>query len=145
MRAFPQLTSKKQVRPFLGLTGYYRKFIPEYATIAVPLTDLTRKSSPNRVVWTHECTRAFEDLKNCLFTTPALHSPDFTKPFILQTDASERGIGAVLSQHDTDGTDHLVSYYSCKLLKREEKYTTVEKECLAISDAINAFKVFLLG
>ena len=112
VRSFPQPTSKKQVRAFLGLTGYYRKFIPEFATTAAPLTDLTRKSSPNRVVWTDDCTRAFEKLKEKLCTAPVLYSPDFTKPFVLQTDASDRGIGAVLSQLDPDGTDHPVSFYS---------------------------------
>ena len=129
----------------MGLTGYYRKFIPGYATIAAPLTDLTRKNSPNRVEWTNDCTQAFQCLKNCLCTAPILYSPDFTQPFVVQTDASDRGIGAVLSQLDTDGTDHPVSFYSRKLLPREEKYATVEKECLAIRDAVNAFKVYLLG
>ena len=145
VREFPQPTTKKQVRAFLGLTGYYRKFIPAFTDTAAPLTDLTRKNSPNQIVWTNKCTRAFETLKEKLCTTPILYSPDFTKPFFVQTDASDRGIGAVLSHLDTDGTDHPVSFYSRKLLSREERYATVEKECLAIRDAVNAFKVYLLG
>ena len=74
-----------------------------------------------------------------------LQSPDFSKLFILQTDASNRGVGAVLSQWDSDGTDHPVGYFSRKLLPREEAYSTIEKECLAIKLGIEAFKVYLLG
>ena len=95
---FPQPETKKDVRAFLGLTGYYRKFIPNYATIALPLTDLTKKSLPNAVVWTAACGTAFGELKRRLTCAPVLKSPDFSKQFILQTDASERGIAAVLSQ-----------------------------------------------
>ena len=74
-----------------------------------------------------------------------LRSPDFTKPFVLQTDASERGVGAVLSQLDDNGDDHPVAYFSRKLLPREEKYSTVEKECLAIKLVVQSFNVYLLG
>ena len=76
---------------------------------------------------------------------PVLQSPDFSKLFILQTDASNRGVGAVLSQQDSDGTDHPVGYFSRKIFLREEAYSTVEKECLAIKLGIEAFKVYLLG
>ena len=72
-------------------------------------------------------------------------SPDFTKPFVLQTDASDVGIGAVLSQSDDKELDHPIAYYSRKLLPRERKYSTIEKECLAIKLAVHAFRVYLLG
>ena len=143
--AFPQPQTKKQVRAFLGLAGYYRKFIPNFATIAAPLTDLTRRSSPTRVPWSPDCQHAFEQLKNSLRSFPILRSPDFSKPFLLQTDASDRGIGAVLSQTDDNGVEHAICFYSKKLLPREEKYATVEKECLAIKTAVDVFKVYLLG
>ena len=129
---FPQPTTKKDVRAFLGLTGYYRRFVPDYAAIALPLTDLTRKAAPNTVVWTAECDAAFMELKRRLTSAPVLKSPDFEREFILQTDASERGIGAVLSQRAVDGEEHPIAYYSRKLLPREERYATVEKEYLAI-------------
>ena len=74
-----------------------------------------------------------------------LRSPDFTREFYLQTDASDHGVGAVLSQFDEEGTDHPVAYFSRKLLPREQKYSTVEKECLAIRLATQAFRVYLLG
>ena len=142
---FPKPTTKKQIRGFLGLTGYYRKFIGDYARIALPLTDLTKKSLPDKVKWSEECERAFNTLKEVLCKSPILRNPDFTKTFFLQTDASDRGLGAVLSQLDDEGKDHPVAYYSRKLLPREERYSTVEKECLAIKLGVEAFRVYLLG
>ena len=76
---------------------------------------------------------------------PVLCSPDIDLPFILQTDASEHGVGAILSQHDEFGQDHPVAYFNRKLLPREERYSTIEKECLAIKLGVQAFKVYLLG
>ena len=141
--AVPQ--SKRQVRAFLGLTGYYRRFIPGYAEIAAPLTDLTKKCAPNSVKWTNSCDTTFVTLKKLLCSPPVLRSPDFTKPFVLQTDASDIAVGAVLSQQDESGHDHPVAYFSRKLLPREVRYSTVEKECLAIRLATHAFRVYLLG
>ena len=145
MQSFPQPKTKKQVRVFLGLAGYYRKFIPNFATVAAPLTDLTRKMAPEKVSWTQSCGRAFHLLKNALCSSPVLHSPDFDREFLLQTDASNRGIGAVLAQVDDDGDEHPIAYYSRKLLPREEKYATVEQECLAIKLGVQAFRAYLLG
>ena len=145
VKEFPIPKSKKDVRAFLGLVGYYRKFIPHFSTVAVTLTDLTRKAAPTVVQWNSRCQKAFDTLKNSLCESPLLHGPDFSKQFILQTDASERGIGAVLSQNDDDQQEHPVAFFSKKLLPREERYSTIEKECLAIKLGIQAFKVYLLG
>ena len=142
---FSTPTDKTGVRAFLGLTGYYRRFIPDFASLAAPLTDLTRKCAPMRVSWSNECEQAFKSLKGCLCSDPVLRSPNFEKQFILQTDVSNRGIGAVLSQCDEEGQEHPVAYYSRKLLPREERYSTVEKECLAIKEAIHHFRTYLLG
>ena len=133
------------MRAFLGLTGYYHKFIPSYADLAVTLTDLTRKSAQNRVRWTSECEEAFQSLKKALCSKPILRSPALDKQFILQTDASDRGVGAVLSQEDIEGQEHPVAYFSRKLLPMETWYSTMEKECLAIKLATHAFRVYLLG
>ena len=143
--SFPTPTTKKELCAFLGLTGYYRKFIKDYLTIALPLTDLTRKCKPNVLQWTKECVNAFDKLKHHLRSSPILKSPDFDRDFVLQTDASDRGVGAVLSQTDQEGVEHPVAYFSRKLLPREEKYSTVEKECLAIKLGIQNFRVYLLG
>ena len=137
-------TTKKQVRSFLGLVGWYRRFIPNFSQRAVPLTELTRKSQPNKVVWTEECEEAFQGLKDSLCKEPVLLSPDFEKTFTVQTDASERGLGAVLLQ-GADGQLKPVAYISRKLLPRECNYSTVEKECLAIKWALDSFKYYLLG
>ena len=105
------------------------------------LTDLTKKNAPNRVVWTPKCEEAFKTLKEKLCSS---QSPDFSRTFVLQTDASNRGVGAVLSQWDDNGVDRSVAFYSRKLLPREERYSTIE-ECLAIKLATHAFRVYLLG
>ena len=145
LKRFEAPKTKKAVRTFLGMTGYYRKFIPHYSTIACPLTDLIRKSMPNQVIWSAECEEDFRKLKECLCSAPVLQSPDFDKPFTLQTDASDSGVGAVLSQVDDEGADHPIAYFSRKLLLREERYSTIEKECLAIKLGIQAFRIYLLG
>ena len=88
----------------------------DFTTIAAPLTDLTCKTGSNAVTWTNDCGRAFVILKERLCSSPVLHSPDFTLPFVLQTDASERWVGAVLSQHSSEGEgqDHPLAYFSKK-------------------------------
>ncbi len=91
-------TTKKQVRAFLGLVGWYRRFIPNFSKRAVALTELTKKDKANTVKWTTDCESAFMDLKDASCREAALQSPDFEKPFTVQTDASEHGLGAVLLQ-----------------------------------------------
>ena len=145
IKMFARPETKKEVRIFLGLTGYYRRFIGGYSSLAAPLTDLTRKQSPHMVKWTEECESAFLALKEKLCSAPVLRSPNFQLPFVLQTDASNRGVGAVLTQHSADGEEHPIAYWSRKFLPREERYSTIEKECLAIKLGIEAFRVYLLG
>ena len=127
VREYPVPITKKQVRGFLGLSGYYRRFIDGYASIAIPLTDLTKKCLPDKVLWTAECEKAFITLKRALCRSPVLANPDFSKEFILQTDVSNQGVGAVLSQVGEDGLEKPISYFSRKLLPREARYSTIEK------------------
>ena len=131
MRDYPTPVSKKQVRAFLGLAGYYRRFISHFSTIAEPLTDLTKSRNPDRVKWTDNCEVAFCKLKELLVSPPVLKVVEPDKPYILQTDASELGLGAVLSQLKDD-EEHPVAFASRKLLPREKNYSVIEKECLAI-------------
>ncbi|XP_039862407.1 uncharacterized protein LOC120718122 [Simochromis diagramma] len=140
----PRPRTKKEVRSFLGLVGWYRRFVPQFATIAAPLTALTGKNQRNPVTWTAECEQAFQGLKTCLCTTPVLWSPDFKKRFLVQVDASKSGLGAVLAQGDP-GEEHPVLYLSRKLLPRETNYSTVEKEALAIKWALEKLRYYLLG
>ena len=116
IQQLPVPKTKCDVRAFLGITGHYCKFIPDYATKAVPLTNLTKKNAPNKVAWTEQCNQARQNLKGILCSSPVLRTPDFSCQFILQTDASDYGVGAVLSQRDNNGDDKPVVYYSknCK-------------------------------
>ena len=145
IRNFPIPRTKKDVRSFLGLAGYYRRFIPQFATLTANLTDLTRKEQPNKVEWTPALASDFQTLKTQLAQEPVLKCPDEDQQFIVQTDASERGIGAVLSQLDDKGEERPVAFYSKKLLPREEHYASVEKECLGIIAALKHFSVYLIG
>ncbi len=140
----PRPKTKKEVRQFLGLAGYYRRFIPNYSDLISPLTDLTKKEFPDPVQWTELCQQAFTQVKAALCGGPLLHSPNFSLPFLLQTDASDRGLGAVLSQ-EMEGEERPVLYISRKLSKREAMYSTIEKECLAIRWAVLTLRYYLLG
>ena len=125
--------------------GYYRRFIPQFAEIAAPLTDLTCKGKPQNVEWMEKQESAFQKLKDHLTTMPVLQVADPSRPYILQTDASDRGLGAVLSQADDLGEEYPVSFASRKLLPREANYSTIEKECLAIVWALKVFHVYVYG
>ncbi|KAL1271129.1 hypothetical protein QQF64_030147 [Cirrhinus molitorella] len=100
--------------------------------------------SPNRLQWTEQAKIAFWDVQNALSQDPVLHNPDFNQQFIVQTDASERGIGAVLLQ-GPPSERRLVACISRKLFPREVRYSTIEKECLAVKWALDSLKYYLLG
>lgn len=144
IRDAPNPTTKKQVRSFLGLVGFYRKFVPNFSSIAVPLTDLTKKGQPNKVHWSDCHERAFKTLKGALCSFPILKLPDIGQKFFLQTDASDTGIGAVLLQEE-DGVKKPVAFVSRKLKKSECAYSVIERECLAIVWAIMRFSRYLYG
>ena len=141
---WPRPRTKKQVKSFLGLMAYYQKFVNNFSTVAAPLYELTRHKNPQHVTWTGEAEEAFVALKHALCEEPVLISPDFNKPFLLHTDASGTGLGAVLSQV-VDNHEHPVTYISRKLLKHEVNYATVEKEALAVKWAIHHLRYYLWG
>ncbi|GFU59342.1 retrovirus-related Pol polyprotein from transposon 17.6 [Trichonephila clavipes] len=145
IKDFPIPTNKTQVRAFLGLSGYYRRYIPEFSVIAAPLTDLLKgRNRKSTVEWNSSCQNAFEELKTRLSKNPVLYSPDFTKPFIIQCDASNLGIGVVLSQV-CENEEHPIMFLSKKLSLAEQKYSTTEKECAAIIFAVQKLKCYLDG
>ncbi len=111
----PRPETKTQVRAFLGLAGYYHCFIPNFSSLAASLTDLTRKGQPEKIQWTPAGEEAFERVKGALTSAPVLRAPDFSCPFLLQMDASDTGLGAVLSQIQ-EGEEHPVIYISRKLI-----------------------------
>ena len=137
-------STKKQVRSFMGLVGYYRKFIPNFSAISAPLTDLTKKGEPTKVRWDQEHVIAFQTLISLLSKSPILCLPDFEKQFIVRTDASDIGIGAVLLQ-EYQGCKFPICYASKKLLDREKAYSVIEKECLAVVWAVKKFQSYLYG
>ncbi|KAI8498470.1 hypothetical protein Bbelb_236720 [Branchiostoma belcheri] len=141
----PTPTTKRGVRAFIGVVNYYKDFIPNMASVAAPLTDLLKKNQPNRVVWTAQCKSAFDSLKEALCNDPVLKVADHNKPFIIQVDACDNGIGAVLSQEDADGRDHPIAYRSRKLTDRQRKWSTIEKECYAILFATEQFRYYIYG
>lgn len=134
---WPQPMSLKGLRGFLGLTGYYRKFVCHYGLIAKPLTNMLQQGNFS---WTPESLAAFTNLKHALTTTPVLALPDFTKQFVMETDASGIGIGAVLSQ---DG--HPIAYLSKALSGRNLSLFTYDKEMLTIVFAVQNWRPYLLG
>ena len=134
------------MRSFLGLASYYRRFIADFATIAAPLTKLTTKeASRTPFNWSDECEKSFVELKRQLCTAPLLAYPKFDREFTLYTDASDVGLGVVLSQHDDSGTERVVAYGSRSLTPRERNYATTEKEALAIHYGTQYFRLYLLG
>jgi hypothetical protein len=136
--------TKKEVRAFLGLASYYRRFVSNFATLSTPLSDLTKKGKPDSVVWTDACDRSFSELKRQLGSHPVVMLPDLSKSFTLRTDASDVGLGAVLLQESGEGLKP-VSYASRKLSSAESRYATIEKECLAVVWAVRKFEQFLYG
>ena len=123
INALPRPTTKKEIRSFLGLANYYRAPIPIFATVAAPLTDLTRKGQPNKIQWGQTQERAFSSLRDSLLKRPILKLPDHSKPFILQTNASKFGLGATLMQlHDEKL--YPLAYASKKLAPAETNYST---------------------
>ncbi|MCG8044622.1 MAG: RNase H-like domain-containing protein [Candidatus Thiodiazotropha endolucinida] len=140
----PTPKTKKQVRSFIGAIGFYRRFIPHFANSSAVITDLTANGKPNKVKWTNEHQKAFDALKSALVSYPVLQNPDFSCNFILQTDACDRGIGAVLLQENSEYR-HPIIFISKKLLPREQRYSTVEKECLAIVRSCQTLREYLIG
>ena len=142
---FPAPTSRTLVKKFLGMTSYYRRFVPNYASIVKPLTQLTKiRGQPKIFQWNEEAQRAFEHLKMSLLTEPVLRLPDFDRNFVVYTDASDYGLGAVLAQNFVDG-EAVVAYASRQLSSSERNYSTFQKECLAIVWALQYFHHYLFG
>jgi hypothetical protein len=144
LRKAERPTTKTEVRAFLGLAGYYRKFVKNFSELAHPLTELTKGKQPEKVKWSVEAEKAFSDLKEHLCCKPVMCLPDKNKEFILRTDASNQAVGAVLLQDHGDGPQP-VAYASRKLKDAEKNYATIEKECLASIWAIKKFEPYLYG
>ena len=143
IKEFPTPKSLKEVRQFLGLASYYRRFICGFATIAHSLHSLTQKDAIFQ--WSPECQQAFQQLKDALISPPVLAYPNFSTSFTLETDASIKGLDAVLSQLQDDGCLHPVAYASRSLSGAEKRYAITELETLAVVWAVSHFHAYLYG
>ena len=145
VKSFPVPHDVTQVRQFLGLASYYRRFVPKFAKIAAPLHALLKKN--HTFEWSSECLNAFNQLKEVLTSSPVLVFPKFGPgcEFVLETDASYVGLGAVLSQQQDDGKVHPIAYASRSLDQHERNYGVTELETLGLVWAVRYFRPYLLG
>ena len=136
-------TNRRQVQQFLGLVNYYQRFVAHFATLVKPLHCLTEKNA--RFKWTDACQEAFDAIRQQLSSPPLLSFPDFSRPFIVDTDASDVGIGSVLSQIQEDGAEHVIAYASRVLTKAERQYSVTRRELPAVIYSFDHFRQYLLG
>lgn len=139
---YPSPKSVTGVRQLMGMVSWYRRFIKDFANITTPITNLIKKS--NKFVWTQEAENSLNILKKALSSTPILMTPDFDKEFTIQSDACNSGMGAVLTQ-EIDGHERVIEYMGQKFTDSQKKYTTTEKECLALILAIEKFRPYIEG
>jgi len=139
---FPIPKTQREIKSYLGLLGYYRKFIKDFAELTKPMTKCLKKNA--RIDLNEEYVESFEKSKDLLVNFPILQYPDFNKEFILTTDASNFALGAVLSQ-GIIGQDRPIAFASRTLNETETKYSTIEKELLAIVWAVKYFRPYLYG
>ena len=140
---FPVPKKQKQVRSFMGMANYYRRFIHNFAKISTPLYALLKKDTPFK--WTEACQKSFDKLKAALLSAPILSYPDPVKHFVLTCDASDSAIGFYLSQVSTDNQEHVIAYGGKALSKEEKNYNTSEKELLAVLKGVEAYRPYLVG
>ena len=133
----------KQVRSFLGFGNFYQKFISHYSDIAKPLNDLTKKD--NKFEWTKECQMSFDTLKQRFTEEPVLLMPDHSKPFQIESDASKVATGAVLTQADLNGDQHLVAFLSQTFTDTERRYEIYDQELLGIIQALKEWRHYIQG
>ena len=142
VQQWPVPRSLTELRSFVGLCSYYRRFIPGFADIAAPLHALTRKNA--RFSWGADQDEAFNRLKECLTTAPILGMPRDDGTFYLDTDASDKGVGAVLSQ-EQDGREVVLAYASRTLSKAERNYDVTRRELLAVVFGLKTYRQYVLG
>jgi hypothetical protein len=144
---FPVPKSRKALKRFIGMCTYYTTYMPAFSSIAAPLHCLAsqRTSVFSPYVWTPECDISFRAIKHMLTNKPCLRSPDYSKPFILQCDASGYGVGHLLMQEDTDGSRYLVRCGSKTLDKVQRRWSATEREAYAILVAVRACRPYVFG
>jgi transposase InsO family protein len=142
-------TRIREVRQFMGMANFYNRFIENYSGIIAPISDLLKgekkkQKSLTKFIWTPAAENAFNQIKGKLISAPILANPDFNLPFTVQTDSSDRAIGAVLTQVQ-NGEERVISFYSQKLSSAQRKYAATERECLAVLMSIRHFRCYIEG
>ena len=147
IKDWPTPTNVQEVRQFVGLASHYRRFIRQFSSVAAPLTELTKGTGPKRrgIIWSQECQKAFEKLKFLLTHAPCLQPPDVSKPYIIETDSSDFGCGAVLLQKDDSGALHPLAFESKKFSMAERNYPAQERELLGVLHALRVWRCFIDG
>ena len=143
VREWPTPDSPTKVRQFLGFVSYYRRYIPNFSGVARPLHELTQKRVA--FAWSDKAQSAFDKLKSSLLSAPILQYPNPARKFILDTDASDFAMGAVLSQLDDQGSEVVIAYASSTLSSSQRSYTATNRECLAVVHFCEHFRHYLLG
>lgn len=133
----------KALQRFLGKCQYYRRFIPAFSTVALPLF-AAQSGKRKELVWTEECQKAFDQLRGALTKGPILCHPDYTRSFVIDCDGSAEGLGAILAQEYEDG-EHVVSYASRSLMAHEKKWSATELEAAAVVWALDTFRPYIYG
>ena len=142
---FPRPSTVTQIKRFIGLIGWYRRFIPDFSTLSSSITALiSGKKKSNPIVWTEAAENAFVELKSRLSSAPVLVSPDFSKPFIIQTDASATALAAVLYQ-EIEGHEHPIAFASKTMTSAQRNYSVTEQEALAVLFGIEKFRQYVEG
>lgn len=141
IRSYPRPKTQKQVRSFLGVLGYYRRFVDKFSVKSSPLRELLKKDSP--FVWEERHENAFELMKEALISPPVLIYPDLNKTFTLTTDASTNGLAYILSQRDEGNREHVVAYGGRGLRGAEARYPISQMECLAIIEGVKHYHTYL--
>lgn len=136
---YPRPRNTTEIKRFIGMASWYRRFIKDFSELVVPLNNLIKgKNKGNKVIWSEEAINSFENLKKRLASAPVLANPDFSKMFTIQTDSSDHALGGILTQGEGNN-EHVIAYASRTLTKSERNYTTTERELLAIKFAISKF------
>ena len=145
IRAIPEPHTKKLLRSFLGMCGFYRMYIPNFSEIARPLTDLTKNRQSNHLRFDEVQRAAFLSLKKQLCESTVLYSPDPDQPYIIRTDASDYAVGATLAQVDKGGQERPIAFAAAKLSDVQTRWSTIEKEAYAVVFALRKFDVNVFG